>query len=313
MAIASAGTLRQRFEGLPAHRQGLLAVLASAMLWSSGGLFIKWVSLDAFGVTMWRSLFAGITIAVLSGVGLSSLRRASRFEWTVALSYAVMLLLFVMATKLTTAANAIFLQYTAPLHVLYLAPLLLGERSARIDLLCLAVAFGGMALFFVGRLEASDTAGNLCALGSGVGFALFLTLLRRPECGVRSRPRAMVLGNALLAAGTLLFNAARGQGSAFTPDLPDMGGLLFLGVIQIGLAYVLFAFGIARVQVLEAGLIGMLEPVLNPVWVFFALGERPGWWAVLGGAVIVTAVLVRTFVAERGRRPGPGGEVLAHA
>ena len=252
---------------------------------------------------MWRSLFAGITMALLSGVGFASLRRASRFEWTVAVSYAAMLFLFVLATKLTTAANAIFLQYTAPLHIMLFGRWLLAERPTRLDVGCLIVAFGGMALFFVGRLEADDAAGNLCALGSGVGFALFLTLLRRPECRTETRPRAMVLGNALLAGTALVAVLARRDFAAFTPGPGDTAALLFLGVIQIGLAYVLFSYGIARIRVLEAALIGMLEPVLNPIWVFIVLDERPGWWAVAGGTVIVVAVVARTVASERRRAP----------
>ena len=111
----------------------------------------------------------------------------------------------------------------------------------------------------------------------------------------------MVLGNLLLVAATLAWSVGRGESAAFTPGVGDMAGLLVLGVLQIGLAYVLFAYGIARVRVLEASLIGMLEPVLNPVWVFAFLGETPGWWAVGGGTIIVLAVVGRTWFAERAR------------
>lgn len=285
-------------------------MLVAAGLWSTGGLFIKWVSLDAMGVTMWRSLFAGVTMAVVSGVGFGVLRRSSRFEWSLALSYALTLLFFVLATKLTTAANAIFLQYTAPLHTLWLSRLLLDEQPRRIDLVCLATAFGGMGLFFVGRLEAADTWGNLAALASGLAFGLFFTLLRRPECATATRPRSMVLGSMLLAVTGLAWNAGVGTADAFTPGVADMAGLAFLGVVQIGLAYVVFSFGIARVRALEAGLIGMLEPVLNPVWVFLALGEQPGSWAIAGGAIIVGAVLARAAVSERGSRATAGAAAV---
>lgn len=300
---SQANPWRTRFAALPDHRQGLLAVLLAAGMWSTGGLFIKWVSLDAMGVTMWRALFAGVTIGIVSGAGFGVLRRSNRFEWGVALSYALMLLFFVVATKLTTAANAIFLQYTAPLHTLWLSRLFLDEQPRRLDLICLATAFGGMALFFVGRLDAADTWGNLAALTSGLAFATFFTLLRRPECKAETRPRSMVLGSIVLAATALAWNVATGAGESFRPGVGDMAGLLFLGVVQIGLAYVVFSFGIARIRALEAGLIGMLEPVLNPVWVFLALGEQPGRWAIAGGAIIVAAVLVRAAVSDRGR-PG---------
>ena len=111
----------------------------------------------------------------------------------------------------------------------------------------------------------------------------------------------MVLGNAMLVLGLLAVNLGRGETTIFAPGAGDMAALLFLGVVQIGLAYILFGFGMAHVEALEASLIGMIEPVLNPLWVFLALGETPGWWAVAGGAVIIAAVAVRTVVSERRR------------
>jgi len=297
------GSLRHSFAALSPERQGIIAVLAAALLWSSGGLFIKAVSLDALGVTMWRSLLAGAALACFTRTRPPNPRRASRLEWALAVSYALMLVFFVSATKLTTAANAIFLQYTAPLYVLVLSPLFLAERPSRLDLLCVAVAFGGMGLFFVGKLETDDLGGNLCALTSGAAFAAFLTLLRAPGCVPATRPRSMILGNALLVVTLAAVNLARGTSAPFTPGPGDIAGLVVLGVFQIGLAYAFFGFGIHRVAALEASLIGMLEPVLNPVWVFAFLGETPGQWAVAGGTVIIAAVTVRTVAAERGRRP----------
>ncbi|MCK9517650.1 MAG: DMT family transporter [Dehalococcoidia bacterium] len=310
MTVAAPRSLRARFFELPAHRQGLLAVLGAAVLWSTGGLFIKAVNLDALGVTMWRSLLAAISIALLMRTGVPNPLRATALEWALAVSYALMLVLFVSATKLTTAANAIFLQYTAPLYVLILGRFLLDERPSTVDLACVAVAFAGMALFFVGRLETDDLWGNVSAVASGVSFAFFLTLLRHRNCASETRPRSMVLGNMLLVVAMLAINVGRAEWAAFTPGLLDIIGLVFLGVVQIGLAYVLFGFGIAHVQALEASLIGMLEPVLNPVWVFLFLGETPGWWAVLGGAVIIAAVATRTVIAER-RRPRAPLELAA--
>lgn len=289
------------FVDLPVHRQGLVAMLGAALLWSTGGLFIKAVSLDAFGVTMWRSVLAGAAIAIVMRVRPFSPLREGWITWAAAIAYAAMLLLFVSATKLTTAANAIFLQYTAPLYVLALGALFLSERATRLDVLTVAMALGAMALFFVGQLEPNDLGGNACAIASGVAFASFLVLLRLPGCAPETRPRAMVLGNALLVVATLVVNMVRVESEAFTPGPADILGLLWLGIIQIGLAYVLFGFGIAQVQALEATLIGMLEPVLNPVWVFLFLGETPGRWAIVGGTVIVGAVTWRTVVSERRR------------
>ncbi len=277
---------------------------AAAMLWSTGGLFIKWVSLDALGVTLWRSLFAGVTMMVITRTGLPRLR-CGWVTWALAVSYAVNLLLFVGATKLTTAANAIFLQYTAPLYVLLLVRFVVNERPTRVDLVCSLVAFAGMGLFFVGRFEGNSMTGNLLGACSGVAFAVFLTLLRGPGRAPATRPQAVTLGNALLVVGLVPAILVRGDGGMLTPGPGDLAGLLVLGVGQIGIAYALFGWGIVRVQALEASLLAMLEPVFNPVWVFLFLGERPGWWAVAGGAVIVGAVATRTVVAERRRGRSP--------
>ncbi len=300
--------LRLAFAGLPAHRQGLFAVTAAAILWSTGGLLIKWVSLDALGVTMWRALFATVAIAMLGRAPFPRPWKTTRLGWALAVSYAATLLLFVSGTKLTTAANAIFLQYTAPLYALFLSAILLKERPTKVELVTVAVALGGMGLFFVGRLEPRDTAGNLCAIASGVAMAFLFVLLRMPNCTPAMRPQSMVLGNLLLVVGLGAVNLARRDVSLFTPGPADLAGLAFLGIIQIGLAYVLFSYGIARVGAAEALLIGMIEPVLNPVWVFLVLGEAPGWWAVLGGLVIVAAVAGRTIASERRSVMLPGAE-----
>jgi len=290
---------RVAFATLPERRQGLLAVLAAAVLWSTGGLFIKWVSLDALGLTMWRSLLAGITTLVIARPSVVAPWKAGKLTWALAISYALTLVMFVAATKLTTAANAIFLQYTAPLYLLVLGAVFLKERASRLDLFTVAIAFGGMALFFVGRIETRDLAGNILAAASGLTLALMFMFLRFPSARPEQRSQSMLLGNALLVVVLLGVNAGRGAGAAFMPSWKDWLGLAFLGIIQIGLAYVLFIYGVARVQALEASLIGMLEPVLNPVWVFLFLGETPGWWAVLGGGIIVVAVSLRTFAVER--------------
>lgn len=301
MHLASVSAGRTAFGALTPHQQGLVAVLAAAVLWSTGGLFIKWVSLDALGVTMWRSLLAGAVICVIARPKVRPPWRTNRLTWGIAVAYALTLVMFVAATKLTTAANAIFLQYTAPLYLLVTGALFLRERATRLDLLTVAVAFAGMGLFFVGRLETDALTGNILAAASGVTLAAMFTLLRAPSCTNETRPEAMMLGNALLVVGLLVVNLARGSSAPFTPDASDIVGLVFLGVVQIGFAYLLFGFGVAHVQALEASLIGMLEPVLNPVWVFLFLGETPGWWAVLGGAIIVAAVGTRTLATERGR------------
>jgi drug/metabolite transporter (DMT)-like permease len=274
----------------------ILFVLAAALLWSTGSLFIKSTSLGALELSFGRSLFAAVTVAVLTrreGFRLNPLTLISSFL------YAGLLLLFVEANKLTTAANAIFLQYTAPVYVLVLEPLMFKERFRRADVLVVAACVGGMSLFFVGQLRPRDVAGNLSALGAGVCFAFFLLLLRHPRAGRVNRASSVIYGNLLICILTLPSFAH----VAGTLALKDALIIIYLGVIQIGLAYTLFTLGIARgVRSLDAGVVGYVEPMLNPVWVFLFIGERPSRWAFMGGCVIIAAVLAHTVALARRRR-----------
>lgn len=286
---------------MPPH----LLVLFAALLWSTGGVFIKATSLSAWEVSFGRSLLAAVTVALFTrkaGLG------ANPITVLAAVLYAALLLLFVTATKLTTAANAIFLQYSAPVYVLLLEPLLFKEQRRGRDVATVFVCLGGMALFFVGKLRPQDVAGNAAALGSGLCFALFMLLLRHPRAQTVNRASSVIWGNALLALITLPAFAFRVGGHAAGPPLGASDALivLYLGVVQIGLAYTLFTAGIARgVRSLDAGIVGYIEPVLNPVWVYLFLGEQPSGWAIVGGAIIVGAVAWHAFgdTAKKERKP----------
>jgi drug/metabolite transporter (DMT)-like permease len=265
-------------------RAGRLYITAAALLWSSGGLAIKLVPLPALGVAFWRSLIAALFLILFFRPSLERWRRAS---WTTGLVYAAMILSFVSATKMTTAANAIFLQYTAPLYVLLLAPVLLKEPFRTADAVTLAVALAGMSLFFVGRLEAGTLQGNLVGVASGVFFGGVILLLRRDTS--RDAMASVLLGNLLAAALALPFAWDR-----LALDLKGALLVLFLGVVQMGISYIFFVRGLSAVTAAEASLIGMLEPVLNPVWVWLGISERPTTWAALGGAVVLLSVAGRT-------------------
>lgn len=271
----------------------IVFVLAAALLWSTGGLFIKATPLGALELSFGRSLLAAATVAALTW------REGFRLDLKTLVAsvlYAALLVLFVVANKLTTAANAIFLQYTAPVYVLVLEPLIFRERFRPADLFVVAACVAGMSLFFVGRLQPDDVAGNLTALGSGVCFALFLLLLRHQRGGESNRASSVIYGNLLICLVTLPAFAH----AAHTLTAKDVLIVSYLGVVQIGLAYTLFTLGIARgVRSLDAGVVGYAEPMLNPVWVFLFLGERPSEWAVLGGCVIIAAVLAHTIGLAR--------------
>ena len=266
-------------------RAAALSVAGAALLWSSGGLFIKLAPMPALAVACGRSLVAAVFYLIVLRPNL----RSARFS--TAAAYAGCIVTFVTATRLTTAANAIFLQYTGPAYVLLLSPWLLREKFRRIDGVCVALSLAGMSLFFVGKVEAGQALGNVLGVVSGVFFAFAIVLLRRDARDGGDALPSTALGNLIAAAVTLPWALQ---------SLPQMtsargaGVLLYLGVVQLGVAYLLFIRGVRKGPAAEASLISMLEPVLNPVWVLIGTGERPGPWALAGGAIVIAAVVVRT-------------------
>jgi DME family drug/metabolite transporter len=277
----------------------LLFVFAAAFLWSTGGLFIKWNSLSGLELAGYRSLFALITVVLLTrreGFGLNRLTSAA------AILYAALVILFVLATKETTAANAIFLQYTAPVYMLILEPLVYKEKFRARDLITVLVCIGAMALFFVGQLRPQDVAGNLMALLSGFFFALYFLLLRHPRAREVNRASSVIYGNLLVVLICLPWGLS--ALSQVTPH--DLMAVTYLGVVQLGVSYALFTVGMTRgVRSIDAGIICYIEPVLNPVWVFLVLGERPSRWALIGGALIITAVIIHMLLDARYKRLPP--------
>ena len=274
----------------------LLFVVAAAVLWSTGGLFIKWTTVSGLELSFGRSLLAAVTVAIFTrheGFGLN------RVTAVASVLYAALLVLFVLATKQTTAANAIFLQYTAPVYLLILEPLIYKEKFRRRDLIVVIACVAGMSLFFVGKLRPQDVTGNLLALASGFCFACYFLLLRHSTARAVNRASSVIYGNVLV----VLITAPVGIKALAGMRLHDAVSIAYLGVVQIGLAYTLFTVAMARgVRSLDAGIVGYIEPVLNPIWVFLVLGEQPTRWALVGGAIIVVAVVVHTLLeAKRGR------------
>jgi drug/metabolite transporter (DMT)-like permease len=271
-------------------------VVIAVLLWSTGGLFIKWGTLSAAELSGARALFAAATVILLTRREGFHLNLTSAVA---AVFYAALLYLFVRATMQTTAANAIFLQYTAPVYILLAEPFFFKERYRAADFIVVAFCILGMSLFFVGQLRPQDVEGNLTALGSGFCFAVFFLLLRHPRAREVNRASSVIYGNLLLA---LVMLPAMVQGAEhFTAT--NLAIAAYLGIIQLGVAYTLLTLGIARgVKSLDASVIGYIEPILNPFWVFLFLGERPGSWALAGGAIIIAAVAAHTVWAAGQRR-----------
>lgn len=261
------------------HR-GELALLLCAFLWSTGGLFIKLVDAHPLVIAGGRSLLA---ILVILALQRGKFAFTARHFWA-GLAYALTMISFVAANKLTTSANAILIQYAAPVYVAFMAAIFLKEKVRRRDVLALSGVLGGLVLFFAEKVSAGGFAGNIIALGSGLGFAIFFVLMRSLKDG--STIEAMLIAHGITALFSLPF------WGDFVPSQSNLLGLGALGVFQIGLSTVLFARGIKTVPALAAILITTLEPVLNPLWVFLATGETPTLSALGGGALILVSVLV---------------------
>ena len=282
-----------------------LAIFAAAILFSSGGAAIKATHLTGWQVASFRSAVAAVAVLLM----LPAARRGfGRLPALVAVGYAATMILFVLANKLTTAASTIFLQATAPIYLVLLGPWLLKEPVRRRELAFMVPLAVGLGLFFVGRETGSVTApdpfkGNILAAMSGVCWALAVTGLRfMGKRGAQSggSAAAVVLGNVFACVFCLPFALPVGSLRA-----ADIAIVVFLGVFQIGLAYVLLNFGLRHVGALETSLLLLAEPVLNPLWAWIVHGERPSSWSLTGGAIIVAATLGKTLSS---RTAGAGGE-----
>lgn len=268
-------------------------VVAAALLFATGGAAIKGLSLSGWQVASLRSLVAALVLGALLPRARQSL---SVRVIPAGCAYAATLVLFVLANKLTTSANAIFLQSTAPAFMLFLAPVILHERIGRKEIVYALVLLAGMLLLFRGEGAGAATApdersGNLLALASGFTYALTLVALRRGSVQGGGSMGVVLAGNiiAFLACAPMAFPLAGWRPA----DLPL---LLYLGSCQIGLAYFLLTRGMARVPAFESATLLLVEPVMNPVVTWLALGESPSGWAVGGGLIILVATLLKTWL-----------------
>jgi drug/metabolite transporter (DMT)-like permease len=268
-----------------AERRGTLYLVGAALLFSTGGVGIKAVDAPALTVAGCRSAVAALALVVLL--------RPRGWRWTVPLvvtiaTYALLLTTFVVATKWTTAANAVFLQFSGVVWVLLLAPRLLGEPRGPRDTIAIGVALAGLSLLLFSKLEPPG-AGDAVAVLSGMFYAALMLLLRR-ERGV-SAEAAVTLGN---AAGAAVLLPVVLVTTGLHLSLRSVAILGWLGVFQIAAAVSLMTRGLRHVGAAPAALIGMLEPVANPVWVLLALGEVPTLPSMIGGLMVIAAVAWRT-------------------
>jgi len=275
--------------------RAILLLVVTATMWSLGGLLIKSVDANPLAIAGSRSAIAVVLFLLVL--------KKPKLTWSfaqigAALAYAATSILFVTATKTTTAANAVLLQFTAPIYVALFSAWLLKERTKLQDWITIFLVMGGMVLFFLDNLSTKSIVGNGIGAASGVSFALFIIFMRMQKDG--SPLESVLLGNILTAAIGLpfLFQSV--------PNSSEWLYLVILGVVQLGIPYILFSSAIKNVTALEATLIPVIEPLLNPVWVFLILGEAPGLLAIVGGVVVLSTITVRCVSVAM---PSPKKEV----
>jgi drug/metabolite transporter (DMT)-like permease len=266
--------------------KSVIFLIVTGLLWSMGGLLIKNVDSNPLAISGMRSIIAAVVILIALG--------KPKFTWSFAqiasaVAYTATVILFVSANKMTTAANAILLQSTAPIYVALLSAWVLKEKAMLLDWITIVTVFGGMALFFFEKLDTRGMVGNVMAVASGITFALFNIFMRLQKDG--SPMESVLLGNILAAAVGIPFL------SGSLPSLSGWVSLIILGVAQLGLSYIFYSEAIKHSTALEAILILMIEPILSPVWVFLFMGEIPGRLPMMGGAIVIGAITIR-FIAR---------------
>ena len=271
------------------RRQAILFLVLTAILWSSSGLLVKIISWQPLSILSGRSILSSVVFWVF-------LKYPTRFNWTRlqvtgAVAYVGTQIFFIMATKLTTAANAIFLQYTLPIYIVFFGYWFLNERPQRADWISLIVIFAGLFLFFGDDLNFDGFTGNILAIVSGMAMALLMLCMRKQKDGTPAN--TILLGNIIGAVIGLPFLFQESY------SLQNLSIIAYLGIFQIGLSFVLYSIAIKQVQALEATLILTLEPILNPLWVFLVIGETPGKLALIGGMFVIGAVTARAVVSAR--------------
>lgn len=273
---------------LPEHQKGIIAIIIAAILWSTGGIFIKLTSLTPMQISFFRCAFAALIFLVVFN---KELLKANIFTFINAGLYAAVLILYVIATKTTTAANAVFLQYTAPIYVLIFEPMINKTKYEKINIITIIICILGMTLFFTDKLSSGSIYGNIFALLSGVAFAAFLLGMRKNK--KEHQFVSIFYGNIIVVLITL-YSIFQIESLSFSNFIM----VSYLGIFQVGIAYIVFAYGLKRVLAVEASLISMIEPVLNPVWVLIGYGELPSVTAIFGGVIILLTVSIRAVIQQ---------------
>jgi len=286
---------------------GILALALCGIGWSSAGIFMKYINASSFTIAGLRSFVAFFTLLLLSRkLPLFVIRKNSDENdseapaidkkqtlnlWIAAISYSATMIMFCVANKMTYAANAVLLQYTEPIYIVLLSPILLGEKNSKIDYLCVIGVIGGMILFFADSIFGNHDSmnprifwGNIIAIISGITFALTTIFMRRVQGDAAKS--SFMLAQLITFVFCIPFIIKNGW-----LDTKSIIFIILLGTIQMGLPNYLFAVGITKVRALSAVLIEMIEPLMNPIWVALFYHEIPTWTCITGGVIILAFVV----------------------
>lgn len=266
----------------------ILLLLGASFLWSTGGVLIKLVDLSPLAIAGARSIITASVLLIVI--------KKPKLEFSInkifgALAYAGMGICYTSATKLTTAANAIVLQYTAPIYIAIFGGWLLKERASLKDWVTILFVMGGMVLFFFDDIGGGMLKGNIIAIISGVALAFNTIFMRRQK---DDNPLENVFWGCILTfIITIPFTFTK------MPDAKSIGGLFLLGIFQLGISYILYSKAIKKITALEATFVSLVEPILNPLWVFVTIGEVPGLFSVIGGVIVLAAITVNCLTFKK--------------
>lgn len=265
--------------------RAMLLMVITAVLWSLGGIFIKLISWSPFLIAGVRSAISG-TIMAMYMAATHTRFKLNRYSFLAGIGLGFSATLFTISNKLTTAANAIVLQYTAPIFILILSAVFFREKLQKRDVLVVCITMGGMVLFFFDQLSPGNMLGNVLGIFAGVFLALMFVMVGRGSDDDATRMSGILIAHAV----TMLIGLP--VGIPLTEDVAAIEILyvIILGVFQLGIPYVLYGIASRDCSPLACSLIGMLEPLLNPVWVAIFIGEVPGPFALAGAAIIIITV-----------------------
>ena len=278
--------------------KGTIAMIVTALLWSMGGIFIKLIPWNPLAIAGLRGLIGGGVMYIY--LRIRKIKPViNKDTIKIALSLAGVCTTFVAANKLTTAANAIVIQYCAPVYVLLYIAFVQKKKLRPLDIAVVPITILGVSLCFIGQMGNGHLAGDIVAVISGLFFAAMFIFSE----GVPDQTRASGIMQGQFLTALIGLPVLFATHPAFTPQA--IGGILILGVFQIGIAYVLYSIALRSAPLLTCSLLAVLEPLLNPVWVFLFAGENPGVWSLVGGVIVVVVITLWYVYDARQKRAEP--------